>query len=388
MKKRAPSYWSGVLATVLVLTLTTTALAASGKVTFNFSNVSLHGERKITAGTEITASNGQKVPSSILYTDAAGGKTNYLPIRAISELLGVEIGYNSATKTVLLGNQPAGSLGAWQRTFAGNMVYYSMSGRSETAYAQAPAWRPVWLPEGWALNGSSVETPSNALSQASYQNNTDNPGSNLALQCFAPSNRTCGDMLGVDVKSAGMLQKATVQNRTADFYQTEDFNLLVWADAAGNLFKLRGNLEQNVLERIADSVAEVSREAMPEYQIQWTPEGSYNTSRTGIPGVVKETWKDGNKVSFEWIYAREGLAHPTRTAESVTVNGDKAQFWAGDPNGGFDSDIGNGVPTHIYTQEQMNILLWADTHSNITFRLMGRMEKTDMIRMAESISLE
>jgi hypothetical protein len=72
----------------------------------------------------------------------------------------------------------------------------------------------------------------------------------------------------------------------------------------------------------------------------------------------------------------------------VTVNGDQAQFWTGDPNGGFDTDIITGVPTHIYTQEQMNILLWADTHSNITFRLMGMMEKDDMIRMAESIALK
>ena len=62
--------------------------------------------QKITAGQDITAANGQKVPGSILYIDEAGGKTNYLPIRAISELLGVEIGYDSATKTVLLGKPP------------------------------------------------------------------------------------------------------------------------------------------------------------------------------------------------------------------------------------------------------------------------------------------
>lgn len=388
MKKRIPSYLTGVLATVLVLTLTTTALAASGKVTFNFSNVSLRGEQKIAAGTEITTSNGQKAPSSILYTDAADGKTNYLPIRAISDLLGVEIGYDSATKTILLGSQSAGSLGAWQRKFAGNMVSYSMSGRSETSYAQAPAWRPAWLPEGWALNSASLESPSNARSAAIYQNNTDHTDSSLTFECYVPFNRTCGDMLGIDVKSASKLQKATVQKRTADFYQTEDFNLLVWTDTTGDLFKLRGNLDQAVLERIANSMAEVSREVMPEYHMQWTPEGSHNTSRTVIPGVVKETWKDTNDVSFEWIYARESLAHPTRTAESVTVNGDKAQFWTGDPNGGFDTDIITGVPTHIYTQEQMNILLWADTHSNITFRLMGMMEKDDMIRMAESIALK
>ena len=105
MKKRFPGFLSGCLTTLTALALSATALAASGQVTFSFANVALDGETKLAAGTTITAANGQQVPSSILYTDAAGGKTNYLPIRAISELLGVEIGYDSATKTVLLGEQ-------------------------------------------------------------------------------------------------------------------------------------------------------------------------------------------------------------------------------------------------------------------------------------------
>ena len=75
MKKKVLAYFSGVFATVLVLTMVTTALAASGKATFNFVNVSLRGEQKIAAGADITVANGQKVPSSILYTDEKGGKT-------------------------------------------------------------------------------------------------------------------------------------------------------------------------------------------------------------------------------------------------------------------------------------------------------------------------
>ena len=104
----AASFFSGTATALLAVSCLTTALAASGKVSYNFSNVALGGETKITAGADITAANGQKVPGTILFTDAAGGKTNYLPIRAVSELLGVEIGYDSATKTILLGGQPAG----------------------------------------------------------------------------------------------------------------------------------------------------------------------------------------------------------------------------------------------------------------------------------------
>ena len=107
MKNRIASFTGGALTALALAACLTTALAASGKVSYNFANVSVEGTRKITAGQDITAANGQKIPGSILYTDAAGGKTNYLPIRTISELLGTEIGYDSASKTVLLGKQPA-----------------------------------------------------------------------------------------------------------------------------------------------------------------------------------------------------------------------------------------------------------------------------------------
>ncbi|WP_297871748.1 hypothetical protein [uncultured Oscillibacter sp.] len=103
--KNLKSFLSGVFAALALTACLGTALAAAGQVSFNFVSVSMDGQQRITAGQDITAANGQKVPGSILYTDPAGGKTNYLPIRAVSELLGVEIGYDSATKTVLLGKQ-------------------------------------------------------------------------------------------------------------------------------------------------------------------------------------------------------------------------------------------------------------------------------------------
>ncbi|MFR6095116.1 MAG: hypothetical protein ACLUIW_06985 [Dysosmobacter welbionis] len=105
MKRRVLSFLAGAAAALALTALTATALAASGQVQFNFAGVALNGETKIAAGSDITAPNGQRVPGSILYVDEAGGKTNYLPIRTISELLGVEVGYDSATRTVLLGSR-------------------------------------------------------------------------------------------------------------------------------------------------------------------------------------------------------------------------------------------------------------------------------------------
>ena len=67
----AASFFSGAATALLAVSCLTTALAASGKVSYNFANVALGGETKITAGADITAANGQKVPGTILFTDAA-----------------------------------------------------------------------------------------------------------------------------------------------------------------------------------------------------------------------------------------------------------------------------------------------------------------------------
>lgn len=137
MKKRISSFLAGAAAALTLSVCLTTAMAAAGKVTYNFANVALDGNQKITAGQDITAANGQKVPGSILYTDEAGGKTNYLPIRAISELLGVEIGYNSATKTVLLGKQPTS--GSESSSSTGDMLAgYPIVNDEETGEAVFP----------------------------------------------------------------------------------------------------------------------------------------------------------------------------------------------------------------------------------------------------------
>nr|WP_325216969.1 DUF4367 domain-containing protein [uncultured Oscillibacter sp.] len=176
------------------------------------------------------AANAQKIPGSILYTDAAGGKTNYLPIRTISELLGVEIGYDSAAKTVLLGKQrvPGGETSVtnpsnqnhaswvadgWKATItrAGGTVeelpnlsdlpaaapagqtadpkkqaetipgrqwlrlkermtvsYYGPEEAGQPKYDQPPAFRPAWLPEGWGLKDSISLNENNLVHRWSY----------------------------------------------------------------------------------------------------------------------------------------------------------------------------------------------------------------------------
>ncbi len=106
MKKRIASFTGGFFAALALSACLTTALAAAGKVSYNFANVCLDGGTVIVAGADISAANGQMIPGSILYTDETGGKTNYLPLRKISDLLGVEVNYDSASKTIYLGKMP------------------------------------------------------------------------------------------------------------------------------------------------------------------------------------------------------------------------------------------------------------------------------------------
>ena len=154
MKRRVLSFLAGAAAALALTALTATALAASGQ--FNFAGVALNGETKIAAGSDITAPNGQRVPGSILYVDEAGGKTNYLPIRTISELLGVKVGYDSATRTVLLGEQTAPASAAvasglyWHRETDEDGVTYA-SEDPGIDYTEAPGYALTKLPEGWGL---------------------------------------------------------------------------------------------------------------------------------------------------------------------------------------------------------------------------------------------
>ena len=83
----------------MIAGLTGTAFAAAA-VSFNQIGIRLFGESKVTAGESYKAANGQEVPSVITYTDAVGGKTNYLSVRQISELLDAEVAWNAETNTV------------------------------------------------------------------------------------------------------------------------------------------------------------------------------------------------------------------------------------------------------------------------------------------------
>lgn len=417
MKKSRPTamFFCGAVTALLTVSCLTTALAASGKVSYNFANVALDGETKITAGADITAANGQKVPGTILFTDSAGGKTNYLPIRAVSELLGVEIGYDSATKTVLLGGQPAAepaepastaetiSDRQWQRELdpTNGGIYYAWPRPKETRdYDALPTLRPTWLPEGYLLLGAGVGREgvrNDSLTWTYVKDETS--GSKITFTCYRPTNRSRGFSFGVGLETAALRRDAKVQGRPADFYQIyEDVTVLVWEDAAGNLFWLRGTQDQATYEKIAASVKDVKDEPLPALEFSWMPEGFTQDTEAGLitPAIVSESW---NKVTqaegqpkitemFYWFYSREALFGPKSTQpETVKVNGVQARYWPGDPDApGNTASVGEKVISVTTSAEQIGTLVWSDPETKINFRFEAPFDRDTMIRMAESIS--
>lgn len=385
--KRPLFFLFGMVTSLLIVSCANLAFAASGQVSYNFSNVSLNGEKKITAGEDITAANGQKVPGTILFTDAAGGKTNYLPIRAISELLGVEIGYDSATKTVLLGEQHSSQLISgrqWQRELnrQGGIHYVGPKDAGASMNTPAPTWRINWLPEGWKLDTAITRYPALAAAEWYYQKGEDT----LTLYCYALSNGYFGEWIGPGIDTDALRQETKIQGKSADFYQTEEDAILAWEDSDGTLFLLvlHGKLDKSILEKIANSMTESSSETMPEYNLNWVPDRTRKSFRETMPGTVIVTPSS----SIYFTYSDQPLTTPDGLPETVEVNGIKAQFWAGDPNAKGEVKIIDGEEVELPAEARISTLLWKDTNTGLSFRIRGALDKATILRMAENVSLK
>ena len=402
MKKRFPSFLAGAAAALALTALATSALAASGQVQFNFAGVALDGEMKITAGSDITAPNGQQVPGSILYVDEAGGKTNYLPIRTISELLGVEVGYDSASRTVLLGEQTvpsAASAGSyWHKETDEDGITYA-SEDTGTDYTGDPSYALTDLPEGWALesirgNGSRE-----------YRNGSGR----ISFSCAYPD----GGGFGWSPGSGEIpCRTVTVNGHDAELYtyssEYGDSCLLVWEDEAGVLFWFTGSdVDPDTLVEIASSVASVSQ-SLADYEADWLPAG-YRYFETNVSaGTAETTWigesGDGN-ITLTW--STNPLLLPEGDGEIVDLGNVTARFWearephepsegtitvGGEPVEGNQVDMGN-VTVSVGTisgprAADVATLAWTDADTGLNFRLHGTVDQETLLRVAGSLRIK
>ncbi|QAT43627.1 stalk domain-containing protein [Aminipila luticellarii] len=125
MKKQCKGFIMGfILACLLVIP--TTALADNIQAQFNAANITVNGKDAVKLGENYQLSDGSIVPFSINYKG-----TTYIPIRKVSELLGIGIDYDNTTKTVQIttsskgetGTQPAES----ENTSTSSAVTYTTS---------------------------------------------------------------------------------------------------------------------------------------------------------------------------------------------------------------------------------------------------------------------
>ena len=402
MKRRVLSFLAGAAAALALTALTATALAASGQVQFNFAGVALNGETKIAAGSDITAPNGQRVPGSILYVDEAGGKTNYLPIRTISELLGVEVGYDSASRTVLLGEQTvpsAASAGSyWHKETDEDGITYA-SEDTGTDYTGAPGYALTNLPEGWGLESIRSHGGTN------YWNGS----SMISFSCAYPD----GGGFGWSPGSGEIpCRTVTVNGHDAELYtyssEYGDSCLLVWEDEAGVLFWFTGSdVDPDILVEIASSVALVSQ-SVADYEADWLPAG-YRYFETNVSaGTAETTWigesGDGN-ITLTW--STNPLLLPEGDGEIVDLGNVTARFWearephepsegtitvGGEPVEGNQVDMGN-VTVSVGTisgprAADVATLAWADADTGLNFRLHGTVDQETLLRVAGSLRIK
>ena len=394
MKKRFPSFLAGAAAALALTALATSALAASGQVQFNFAGVALNGETKIAAGSDITAPNGQQVPGSILYVDEAGGKTNYLPIRTISELLGVEVGYDSASRTVLLGEQTVPSAAAaaetgtyWHKESDENGITYA-SEDTGTDYTGAPGYALTNLPEGWGLESIRSHGGTN------YWNGS----SRISFDCAYPD----GGGFGWSPGSGEIpCRTVTVNGHDAELYtyssEYGDSCLLVWEDEAGVLFWFTGSdVDPDTLVEIASSVAPVSQ-SMADYEADWLPAG-YRYFETNVSaGTAETTWigesGDGN-ITLTW--STNPLLLPEGTGKTVRFGGVIAKFWEAEKPHEADEREPETVGGVTITSTSISgpraadvaTLAWTDADTGLDFRLHGTVDQETLLRVAGSLRIK
>lgn len=153
--KRIPTFAAGMLTAAVIGGLGVGALAASGAVTFNASALQLNGQQISAKGENYILPSGQQVPASITYTDETGGGTTYLPVRRISELLGIEIGWDSTTGSVTVGEDATTP----DTNFA-SIDYSKWSAEEEAAYQEFKGM--------WTLGNRSLTYNNEGISFLQY----------------------------------------------------------------------------------------------------------------------------------------------------------------------------------------------------------------------------
>ena len=387
MKRRVPSFLAGVLTTLLLASLATTALAASGKISYNGATVTVGGAAQ--AAGDITTAEGQ-APGSIQFTDAAGNVTHYLPLETIDQLPGVDAVYDPVTKTVKL---ERGSF--WEKQETEDGIEYA-SEDTGISYDAPPSYAPAVLPEGWVLESI----------RASGGQEYRNGSGRISFTCSYPDGSSHGWMPGSgEIPCTAVM----VNGCEAELYthSSEYGNgcLLVWENLDGVLFWFVGSdVEPETLVDFASTVAPAA-DTLPDYEAGWLPSGYSWFETNTSAGTVEETWiGEGGDGNITLTCSTSPLLLPEGTGKAVELGDVAARFWeaeephepsegtitvGGEPVEGNQVDMGN-VTVSVGTisgagAADVATLAWTDADTGVHFRLHGTVDQDTLVRIARSV---
>lgn len=304
------------------------------------------------------------------------------------------------------------SVFGWLRTITKDMTYYEGPSGSFKVYQEQPGWRPTWVPEGFRFSGVSVTGgtdrtfpgfPGGWQYRLFYICGADGSSPEAPSFVFI-CNHSRGSHVGVSLPDETVIQTAQVWGREADFYdEGNGYARLIWNGPGGELFQLSSSfLDQETLEKIADSVQELDAAPMPDYRPGWLPEDAQEDERlTSVMDEAAEVCfmpKDLSRGSI--LYAAKSigpLRTPEGTPEAVEVNGIPALFFAalelddGVMGASTTTDQETGetrVVSRLIPSRCENALMWTDPETEISFLIQATslLTKEDFIKIAENLT--
>ena len=285
----------------------------------------------------------------------------------------------------------------WLREISGNLMTYTSSQPAKTNTLPSN-WRITWLPEGWTLQHMTTNL-------WKYRGDSGS----LMYACYAPGSTDLTTNVD-DVSDADAVRESIqIQGHSADYYESEEYRVLLWENEEGFLFLLWGDssLDRESLLSIAESIVYYDDPGIA-YELDWAPSEYEPMYRDELVGAAQEEWTF-QKTSLTWRYVIDpvcGFLLPDGEPEEVTLGDFTAQYWAaeepfeaedsgptminGEPVEGSGSSVTVGGVTITVSgdpdADQTSTLLWTDPGTNTTFLLEGALDRYDLMRMAASVA--
>lgn len=271
----------------------------------------------------------------------------------------------------------------WLREITGNYITYSSAEQGDTA--RYSTRRLTWLPDGWTLQDMGRNT---------WEYRRADNGGRLILSCHNAEDYHVTTNVDDVADAEDVRRDVQVRGCLADYYLSQDYQLLVWEEA-GYVFLLRGSgLEEEDFFRAAESVEPYSG-ADTAYELGWVPAKYDFLTRSEPAGAAMEEWMD-NGVILTWQYVIDPVCSfrtPEGEPEELSLDGgENAWYWAPtepvpeEAPAGQDEPIEVGgvvISSGVFSPDSNGTLIWEK--DDAMFYLSAPLMKEDLIAMAERV---